>query len=396
MAVPWGQGSQPWCRALVQMVGLRAGLEGQEAFAEGLLSSTSLQGPRWSLLGASLIGKSTKSAYPTLPFGPYSQRGCLSTSRLPGYTLFYKQRKSCSIASIKIKQQNQSGYCFVHPKTLAQSPATCARGGGHWGQRVPRVDLTSHQHTPQGRAWEVVGGTGACLNHLVAHQAHPGTGCCLGEACSKREEDFSMCFELGKCSSALFWMRASTNGHTSMSSWCLKTLCCSLYCPRQELGFCSGSSTLRKYWDEHLTHFLFPAGIKKWQRVIASWNKWQFYNLPQWLGDEEQYNTAQHFYSWEKKKRNYFKLIGRVPCTASRYISVNWLIPLCTKTALTNNASWELTAIYLTSSKSLAHPLVLLRTSNKAQGLYIMLSSLILDIKQWCWCWGNNCSLFEE
>jgi len=46
MAVPWGQGSQPWCRALVQMLGLRAGLEGQEAFAEGLLSSTSLQGPR--------------------------------------------------------------------------------------------------------------------------------------------------------------------------------------------------------------------------------------------------------------------------------------------------------------------------------------------------------------
>lgn len=92
------------------------------------------------------------------------------------------------------------------------------------------------------------------------------------------------------------------------------------------------------------------------------------------------------FLQLEDKLRSHLKLIGRILYMASDYISVIWLIPLCTKITLTNNPSWQMTVKCLTSSKSLAHPLVLLRTSIKAQGLYIMLSSLILDIKEWRWC----------
>lgn len=93
----------------------------------------------------------------------------------------------------------------------------------------------------------------------------------------------------------------------------------------------------------------------------------------------------------EEKVRSYFRLIGTVLCTASHHIAVT---PPSTKIALTDNASWELTAIYLPSSKSLAHPLALLRTGIKAQGLYMMLSGLILDVKEWHFCCGKTCSLF--
>lgn len=134
------------------------------------------------------------------------------------------------------------------------------------------------------------------------------------------------------------WIWASITRHTNFS-W-LKTLYSSLHCPRQELELCLGSSTLRKNWEEHLTHFLFPIGILKWQGVIASWNKWQFYNLPVVRGGRAMQQCST-FLQLEEKLRGYFKLIGRIVHMASRYISVIWLIPLCTKIALTNNSSWD-------------------------------------------------------
>lgn len=126
--------------------------------------------------------------------------------------------------------------------------------------------------------------------------------------------------------------------------------------------------------------FLF--GIFKWQRIIAQWKKWQFYNLPVVRGGRAIQHCSTSL-QLEDKLRSHFKLIGRILYMASDNISVIWLIPPCTKITLTNNPSWQMIVNYLSSSKSLAHPLVLLRTSIKAQGLYIMLSSLILDIKLW-------------
>lgn len=60
---------------------------------------------------------------------------------------------------------------------------------------------------------------------------------------------------------------------------------------------------LRKNGGEHLTHFVFPIRIKKWQWVIASWNKWQFCNLSQQLEEKTHTTALNTFTAWRKGKK---------------------------------------------------------------------------------------------